>query len=80
MGIYDITETIDAVVRYEENDQKSTAIATGSSQDRNGSRWVWAMNYRPIPSVVYRVQYIVHNEEGADIDNDSFGASMSVMF
>lgn len=81
MLVYSFLQKWEAVVRYEENDQKSTETpASGSGVLRNGSRWVWDLNYRPIPAVVFRLFYTLHDEEGPEVGNNFYGGSVNVMF
>lgn len=77
MGIYEFLKKYSAYVRYEENDQKSTAINANAN---NGRRWVYGLSYRPIPPVVCRIEFMDHRDEGEDINNDSFLLSISSMF
>ncbi|MBI4357003.1 MAG: hypothetical protein HY559_03920 [Gammaproteobacteria bacterium] len=77
MGLYKLMPKWTAIVRYEENDTKSTAK---TSNFVDGNRWVWAVNYRPIPPIRFGLEYVKHDEEQNKIRNNSLIGSVSMMF
>lgn len=77
MGMYEFIDKWTAIVRYEQNDPKSTAK---TSNFTDGSRWLWGINYKPIPPVVFKLEYILHEEEGDNIGNNAIVSSVNVLF
>lgn len=77
MGLYKFAQKWTAFVRHEKNDTKST---TTTSNFVDGKRWVGGINYRPIPPVLFRIEYIKHDEEGVKLKNNNLVGSVSMMF
>lgn len=77
MGTYKVTDKLTALVRYEENDKKSTQQVSNFTE---GSRWLYGINYKITPPVVFKLEYITHSEEVDSRENDTLVSSVNVLF